>query len=64
MVFHRFTKGPQIHFWISDQVVSEHEPPQTNSEAGNRPQALDRPAPDDRRKGDGTLPPYYHVEIF
>ena len=63
MVLNRFTKGPQIHFWISDKVVSSSKPPQTNSEVGEPLQSPGASPQDDRRK-DRSLPPYYHVEIF
>lgn len=63
MVLNRFNTGPQIHFWISEKVVSNTEPQEHNSDEVENPQAPDR-YPQDASQKDRGLPPYYHVEIF
>lgn len=56
-------KGPQIHFWISDKVVSNTEQQETIVEEGNNAQSSECYCQDDCQK-ERSIPPYYHVEIF
>jgi hypothetical protein len=63
MVLNRFNSGPQIHFWISEKVVSNTEPQDNNSDEMENPQTPDK-YPQDVNQKDRGIPPYYHVEIF
>jgi hypothetical protein len=63
MVLNRFNSGPQIHFWISEKVVSNTESQEDNSDEVDAPLVPDT-YPQDARRKDRDLPPYYHVEIF
>jgi hypothetical protein len=63
MVLNRFNSGPQIHFWISEKVVSETEQQQTVVDEGDGAQSLECCQQEDCQK-ERCIPPYYHVEIF
>jgi hypothetical protein len=56
-------KGPQIHFWVSEQVVYLSGPDKTNSEGEEQDEAR-LPAPPVEEGQSRGLPPYHHVEIF
>lgn len=58
-----FTRGPQLHFWISDTVVSKTEQQETVVEKGKTSHSPECYCQEESKKEHG-LPPYYHVEIF
>lgn len=63
MKFSRFIKGPQIHFWISDKVVSPTAPSAGGDKKEKQPEGLTIQHKTQLGK-EQEIPQHYHVEIF